>query len=79
MVKDNRLMIVLLAAVISQVAVAQQPKTIKFSGYEWIVRDQLSGGPGPNLWKSKNVWLDKKGMLHLKIAKSGEAWSCKGF
>lgn len=54
--------------------------TVRFSGYDWEVRDQGSSGPGPNLWKRQNVWVDKSGFLHLRItrgvgAKKNE-WHC---
>lgn len=51
---------------------------VRFSGYDWEVRDQNSSGPGPNLWSRSNVWVDKNGFLHLRItrgAKQGE-WHC---
>ena len=51
-------------------------QTIKFSGYEWEVRSSESGGPGPNAWKSRNVSVDSKGSLHLKITKDAKGWSC---
>jgi beta-glucanase (GH16 family) len=55
-------------------------KTLRFSGYDWEVREQKVGGPGPNQWDSKNVWVDKNGSLHLKISRvqgtSGIEWHC---
>jgi hypothetical protein len=52
-----------------------QGATVKFSGYEWNVRTGR-GGPGPNVWEEKNVWLDESGGLHLKIAQHVGKWSC---
>ena len=49
--------------------------TIQFSGFEWSVRSGR-GGPGPNTWDEKNVWLDSSGFLHLKISCRDERWSC---
>jgi hypothetical protein len=48
---------------------------ISFSGYSWSVRSG-QGGPGPNAWDSRNVWLDAEGRLHLKIARRDGQWSC---
>jgi hypothetical protein len=48
---------------------AQQIKTLKFSGREWEARGTGKGGPGPNQWNPNNVWVDKAGMLHLKITR----------
>jgi hypothetical protein len=52
-----------------------QGATVQFSGYEWNVRTGR-GGPGPNVWEEKNVWLDGSGALHLKIAQRDGKWSC---
>lgn len=49
--------------------------TIQFCGHEWTVRSG-QGGPGPNAWEEKNVWLDGSGALHLKIAVRDGKWSC---
>lgn len=53
-------------------------KTIEFSGYKWMVADSkgVQNGAGHNVWKKDNVWVDKEGSLHLKIAKKGDEWSC---
>ena len=48
--------------------------TIKFSGYEWNVRNG-HGGPGDNEWLAKNVWVDEDGM-HLTISRDGDQYSC---
>lgn len=37
---------------------------IRFGGYTWTVRSGR-GGPGPNAWDAKNVWLDAATNLHL--------------
>jgi hypothetical protein len=52
------------------------PKTLTFSGYEWVVRMPGKGGPGPNEWSPKAVWVDKEGQLHLKIQRVGTEWQC---
>lgn len=52
-------------------------RKIKFSGIDWYVKDGFYG-PGPNYWSDskRNVWLDSRGFLHLKIRKSGGKWCC---
>ena len=50
-------------------------KKIKFSGYNWEVRN-YDGGPGPNKFSDTLAWVDKKGYLHLKIAKIGGVYNC---
>ncbi|MBC7806959.1 MAG: glycoside hydrolase family 16 protein [Akkermansiaceae bacterium] len=56
------------------------PRTIRFSGYEWMVREQGVSGPGPNQWDPNNVWVDKAGDLHLKITRvkgaTKDEWRC---
>ncbi|KUM02822.1 glycoside hydrolase family 16 protein [Chromobacterium subtsugae] len=54
---------------------AAAAKTLRFSGYDWEVRNQGSSGPGPNVWDDDNAWLDAQGRLHLKIAKRGGQWT----
>jgi hypothetical protein len=56
--------------------VAAKKSTIKFSGYTWQVRESGDNklGPGPNLWKGGNVFVDAKGYLHLKLTKVGNNW-----
>ena len=55
-------------------------RTLNFSGYEWIVRDNLDAlqGPGPNYFSNStsNVWVDVLGRLHLKITESTSQWYC---
>ncbi|WP_442589722.1 glycoside hydrolase family 16 protein [Pedobacter sp. AW31-3R] len=61
---------------------ATQPgdQTITFSGYTWTVKNSGTGtmGPGPNYWDAKNVWVDEKGILHLKLSKDpvSRQWRC---
>jgi hypothetical protein len=51
-----------------------------FSGYYWNIKNSLGNnvGPGPNKFSgsSDNIWLDKDGMLHLKITKYNNLWYC---
>jgi len=59
------------------VACASAPgKTIRFAGYEWIVKSGIDQGPGPNNWNENNVWVDQGGHLHLKLTRQGDRWYC---
>ena len=49
---------------------------IHFSGYDWEVRPDADGGPGPNHWDSGNVRVDSQGRLHLKLTHRNGAWRC---
>jgi hypothetical protein len=52
------------------------PKTLDFSGYEWVIR-QTAGVPGgsPNVYDPANAWVDGQGRLHLRIAKTATGWT----
>jgi len=60
----------------TQAPLVRGERTIQFSGYEWIVRDQGSdlSGPGPNLWDGSNVWVDESGSLHLELSHAKDGW-----
>lgn len=47
--------------------------SVSFAGFDWEVRSGHSG-PGPNYWDPKNVWVDKDGALHLKLAEREGKW-----
>jgi len=52
------------------------PRTLNFSGYEWTT----STGPifragSRNFFDPSNVWVDKNGRLHLRIAGSPDKWT----
>ena len=51
-------------------------KTLRFSGYDWVVRPSGKGGPGPNQWDEGNVWVDDHGYLHLKLTQREGKWQC---
>ncbi|MCU0240555.1 MAG: glycoside hydrolase family 16 protein [Pyrinomonadaceae bacterium] len=53
-----------------------EAKEIIFSGLKWKIRNDGQGSPGNNFWRQDNVWLDKKGFLHLKIRKVEDVWTC---
>jgi hypothetical protein len=51
-------------------------KTLHFSGYEWEIR-QTVGEPANsrNFYNPANAWVDKRGFLHLRIAKNETGWT----
>jgi hypothetical protein len=49
---------------------------VVFSGRTWEVRSSPErGGPRSNLFDAKNVWVDSRGFLHLKISQADGVWS----
>ncbi|RKY47555.1 MAG: hypothetical protein DRP88_04210 [Candidatus Neomarinimicrobiota bacterium] len=61
--------------------VCPEERIIKFSGYDWIVKDhrEKPHGPGGNYWSNseENVWVDAQGRLHLRITKEDDGkWYC---
>ncbi|HOU03023.1 MAG TPA: glycoside hydrolase family 16 protein [Bacteroidales bacterium] len=55
-------------------------RVLMFSGYEWIAEGYGDNkiNPGQNYFScsEENVWIDKKGNLHLRITKRGDKWYC---
>ena len=51
-------------------------QVIHFSGYDWEVRPDADGGPGPNHWDPSNVRVDTQGRLHLTLTRRGGLWHC---
>ncbi len=53
------------------------PKSIRFSGYDWIVRsaDDNRGGD-LNSYDPANAWTDPKGYLHLQSRERNGKWAC---
>ncbi len=66
------------AVVTAEAPTLASPPSVKlhFGGYEWLVR-QTPGIPAGsrNLYDPANVWIDRKGFLHLRIAKTATGWS----
>jgi hypothetical protein len=50
--------------------------SLRFSGYEWRVRDAPSSRGGKNFYDPKNAWTDRSGVLHLRIAQPSGKWTC---
>ncbi len=54
----------------------KQNAPLRFSGYEWTVKDGPNMGPGPNRWDAANVELDALKRLRFSIRRSANGWSC---
>ncbi len=51
-------------------------KTLRFSGYDWNIRDSSSDRGGTrNLNDPANAWTDENGLLHLRIAGQPGNWT----
>jgi hypothetical protein len=55
--------------------VAPAPKTITFSGYDWIVRQTQNDRHGMNDYDGRNVWVDSQGYLHLLLSQRDGRWT----
>jgi hypothetical protein len=67
-----------LATVVAEGASLAKPahKIIKFSGYDWQLREVTSDrGGSRNAYDASNAWTDENGFLHLRIAKAKEGWT----
>jgi len=51
-------------------------QTLTFSGYEWRIRNAPSSRGGENDYDASNAWTDSQGVLHLRIAKRLNDWTC---
>ncbi len=51
------------------------PKTITFSGYEWLVRQTQNDRHGMNDYDGRNVWVDSEGHLHLLLTERDGRWT----
>lgn len=64
---------------VSALAAKRQERVITFSGREWRVKSyDHEVGPGPNFFSDdpKNVWVDDRGRLHLRITREKGRWLC---
>ena len=55
--------------------VAPAPKTITFSGYDWLVRQTQNDRHGMNDYDGRNVWVDSEGHLHLLLTERDGRWT----
>jgi hypothetical protein len=63
---------------VKTVAGAGRPaaRTLRFSGYEWEVRDVPSSRGGNNTYDAANAQTDANGLLHLRISQRSGQWIC---
>jgi hypothetical protein len=54
---------------------APAPKTIAFSGYDWLVRQTQNDRHGMNDYDGRNVWVDSNGHLHLLLTERDGRWT----
>jgi hypothetical protein len=77
--RDFRLGLILTALALSLLcscAVHPDGNTVVFSGYHWEVKDGARLYPGPNRFDRRNVRVDRKGRLHLRIVQRDSEWTC---
>jgi hypothetical protein len=55
--------------------VAPAPKTIAFSGYDWLVRQTQNDRHGMNDYDGRNVSVDSEGHLHLSLTERDGRWT----
>lgn len=70
-----RCLTVLLLLGATATGTAEEKRVIRFSGYNWVVKDKMQMGPGPNRWRAQNVFVDAHGCLHLRLSKDGGSWT----
>jgi hypothetical protein len=54
--------------------VIAEARILRFSGYDWKVKEGDGLGPGPCDWRGSNAWVDKAGSLHLKLTRRSGRW-----
>jgi hypothetical protein len=54
---------------------APAPKTITFSGYDWLVRQTQNDRHGMNAYDGRNVRVDGEGHLHLLLTERDGRWT----
>lgn len=67
----------LFAAVLSALlllAGAADAKRLRFSGYDFKVKEGRGLGPGPNDWAKSQAFVDGKGRLHLRFSEVNGRW-----
>ena len=66
-----------ISAVVEVPGTPPHPKIIHFSGYDWEAREKYGDRGGKlNPYDPENVWVDKDGLLHLRIVRRDDQWSC---
>ena len=52
-----------------------RPETLRFSGYDWDVRQTPSDRGGGNDFDARNAWIDHEGALHLALSERDGNWT----
>jgi len=55
--------------------VAPPPRTIAFSGYDWLVRQTQNDRHGMNDYDARNIWVDGDGHLHMLLSERDGRWT----
>jgi hypothetical protein len=66
----------LLAALILTLVIAggADAKRLRFSGYDFTIKQGAGMGPGPNDWAASQAFVDTKGRLHLRFSEKNGKW-----
>ena len=51
-----------------------EAKRLRFSGYDFKVKEGRGLGPGPNDWAASQAFVDGQGRLHLKFSEKNGKW-----
>jgi hypothetical protein len=65
---------ILLLALVLMPAGLAEAKRLRFSGYDFVIKEARGMGPGPNDWAASQVSVDPKGRLHLRLSKKNGRW-----
>lgn len=49
-------------------------KQLRFSGYDFKIKQGKGMGPGPNDWATSQAFVDTKGRLHLRLSEKKGKW-----
>lgn len=67
----------LTAAILLVLAITAAPaeaKRLRFSGYDFKVKEGTGMGPGPNDWAASQAFVDSRGRLHLRFSEKNGRW-----
>jgi hypothetical protein len=56
------------------VASGADAKRLRFSGYDFKIKQGSGMGPGPNDWAPSQAFVDGKGRLHLRFSEKNGKW-----
>jgi hypothetical protein len=74
---DTGKSVVAIARVAGNPASVRAPHLLRFSTYDWTIRQTGSDRHGtPHLYNVSNTSIDKQGNLHLRVAKHDTEWTC---